>query len=327
MSNQHSASAGAAARQISVRPARVWQAIDLLHPRSPSNGFTSSPWGLTPAPFFDPTDFASLDLGQSKAPEHGLGKGDPTTDEVAPDLAEMAAAAARAAVNTDALAQARAEGHALGVAETRAALQDEMQNTLQERLASDQSLLQSMQSALSILQQSPNTYFEPLKRLALHLAEQLVLAELSTDGKAIDRLVQACLDELAQQDESMILLELHSSDLAQWQSLRERTGLNKGAGLRLQANDALIPGSVRARANDTLVEDLIVERLAGLATTLGFDGPHWRANSAFNHDRVASERPIAARLTQRPVEPLEQTTLDSIPDLDAKNFHGVVDAD
>jgi hypothetical protein len=38
--------------------------------------------------------------------------------------------------------------------------------------------------------------FEPVKRLALHISEQLVLAELTISGQAIERLVQRCLDEI-----------------------------------------------------------------------------------------------------------------------------------
>ncbi len=283
MSSQPSASPEAAARQVRVRPARVWQALDLLHPQAAANSFTASPWGASPAPFFDPTDFALLADDSADDLAQGLSESSQAATEAEPDLAQDAdTVEPLAVVSAEALAQARAEGHAQGVAETRAALQAEMQNTLASRLATDQSLLESMQAALAVLQQSPATYFEPLKRLALHLAEQLVLAELSLDGRVIDRLVQSCVDAFSQQNESMILVELHSRDLAAWEELRQRTGLNTGAGLRMQANDAMPQGSVRASANDTLVEVLIVERLAGLASALGLDEQRWRANSAFN---------------------------------------------
>ena len=235
----------------------------------------------------------------------------PAATETEPDLAAGAdPAEPLAAVSAEALAQARTEGYAQGVAESRAALQAEMQNTLASRLATDQSLLESMQAALAVLQQSPAIYFEPLKRLALHLAEQLVLAELNLDGRVIDRLVQSCVDAFSHQNESMILVELHSRDLAAWEELRQRTGLNTGAGLRLQANDAMPHGSVRASANDTLVELLIVERLAGLASALGLDEQRWRANSAFNPGRALSQRPAAPT-----VAPPQHATLDSTPDL------------
>ena len=311
MSSQHSASPEAAARQASVRPARVWQALDLLHPHVSASKFTASPWGASPAPIFDPTDFARLANDSSNDLAHRLSVSNQEAVEAEPDFEEDADPVdPLAAASAEALAQARSEGHAQGVAETRAALEAEMQDALQTRLATDQSLLASMQAALAVLQQSPAIYFEPLKRLALHLAEQLVLAELSVDGQAIERLAQSCVDALSQQDESMILVELHASDLAAWEDLRQRTGLNTGAGLRLQANDTLPQGSVRASANDTLVEVLIVERLSGLASSLGLDEQRWRANSAFNPGRAVSERPTAIREAQP-----HHATPDSTADL------------
>ena len=102
--------------------------------------------------------------------------------------------------------------------------------------------------------------------------------------------MQRCVDELAQHDESLVLVELHPTDLAMLQELRERSGLAEGAALRLLPNDKLLPGSVRASANDALVEDLIGERLVALARGLAVDEPRWRANTAFSPERIASDR-------------------------------------
>ena len=291
MSDPDSAPQGAAARPAKVRPARVWQALDLLQPQAASGQFAASAWGASPVPFFDPTDFSRLTNDISHDVAHPLSVGSEDAVEAEPDVQEDHGL-------SEALAQARLEGHAQGVAETRAALHAEMQVSLETRLATDQSLLQSMQAALAVLQQSPAIYFEPLKRLALHLAEHLVLAELRMDGQAIERLVQSCVDVLSQQDESTILVELHPSDLAAWEALRQRSGQDTGAGLHLEANDALPQGSVRASANDTLVETLITERLAGLASVLGLDEQRWRANSAFSPSRVMRKNPQASQLAQ-----------------------------
>lgn len=299
MSDPDSVPQGAAARPANVRPARVWQALDLLQAHGATSKFATSAWGASPIPFFDPTDFSRLTNEISDELAQRLSESSQAAAEAAPDIAADAGLSEPlAAASAEALALARSEGHALGVAETRAALHAEMQNTLETRLATDQSLLQSMQAALAVLQQSPAIYFEPLKRLALHLAEHLVLAELRMDGQAIERLVQSCVDVLSQQDESTILVELHPSDLAAWEAMRQRSGQNTGAGLHLEANDALPQGSVRASANDTLVETLITERLAGLASVLGLDAQHWRANSAFSPSRGVRKNPPASQLAQ-----------------------------
>ena len=287
MSKDAAASAQADARKPEVRPARVWQPTDLRHPIAPESGFVASAWRTQREPVFGLTDFdiPTVDLLPP-----------PATPEVEEAPAAAAVAPAPPPVietpvaTAEALAKAREEGRAQGAAEARAALQTEMEDKLRVALGDDHALVNALADALALLQQSPQSFFEPLKRLALHLAEQLVLAELALDGGAIERLVQRCVDELAQHDESLVLVELNPADLAMLQELRERSGLAEGSALRLQANDKLLPGSVRASANDALVEDLIGERLSALARGLAVDEPRWRSNTAFSPERIASDR-------------------------------------
>jgi len=277
-----------AQRKVEVRPARVWQPTDLRHPIAPESGFVAHAWRTQREPVFGLTDFdtptADL-LPPVAAPQaEELLAEPPFPDEAS------AAEVNTPAVNAEALAKAREEGRAEGIAQTRAALQTEMENKLRSALGDDHALVNALQAAITELQQSPHSFFEPLKRLALHLAEQLVLAELQLDGAAIDRLVQRCLDELAEHDESLITVELNPGDLAMLQDLRARSGLMEGAALRLQANDQLLPGSVRASANNAQVEDLIGDRLSALARGLAVNEPRWRANTAFTPERIASDR-------------------------------------
>ncbi len=309
MSDAQSASPGAAARAAGPRPARVWQALDLLQPQVAASKFEANAWNASAIALFDATDFSRLT--DESAPDPALAPSDsmPDAAQAEPDIkADAALSDPLAAATAEAVAQARLEGHAQGVAETRVAMQAEMEQALETRLASDQSLLASIQAALAVLQQSPDIYFEPLKRLALHLAEHLVSAELNLDGHAIERLVQACVDELSVSDTSVIQVELHPNDLAAWEDLRQRTGIKGAASLRMQANEALTQGSVRASANHTQVEDLMADRLAGLATGLGLNVQRWRDNSAFNPDRADSNRATA---TQQPAPhhaPLDSTS-------------------
>ena len=296
MSKDAFASEQATERKAEVRPARVWQPTDLRHPIAPESGFVASAWRTQREPVFGLTDFdtPTADLLPPVAA--------PITDDVSTANAAEAPAAAPAdqtpstsptpspAVNAQALAQAREEGRAEGEAQARTALQSAMEDKLRAALGDDHALVNALSAAIAELQQSPHTFFEPLKRLALHLAEQLVLAELQLDGSAIDRLVQRCVDELAEHDESLIVVELHPADLALLQDLRKRSGLGEGASLRLQANAQLLPGSVRASANAAVVEDLMGERLSALARGLAVDDSRWRAKTAFTPERIASDR-------------------------------------
>jgi flagellar biosynthesis/type III secretory pathway protein FliH len=288
MSKEAPALNNEAQRKAEVRPARVWQPTDLRHPIAPESGFVASAWRMQSEPVFGLTDFdiPTADLLPPVAP--------PQTEEdltATPHPADSSDVEIdKPLVDAEALATAREEGRAEGVAHTRAALQSEMEDKLRAALGDDHALVNALQAAIAELQQSPHTFFEPLKRLALHLAEQLVLAELQLDGAAIDRLVQRCLDELAEHDESLISVELNPGDLAMLQDLRTRSGLTEGAALRLQANEQLLPGSVRASANNAQVEDLIGDRLSALARGLAVTEPRWRANTAFTPERIASDR-------------------------------------
>ena len=351
--------AQAETRKPEVRPARVWQPTDLLHPIAPEGGFLPNPWKPTQAAGFDPQGFATpvLDLpavargGSGKTddnPEDGAQAGsnessqdaassppgvDPSSDDAstAPDAQASDKSSAPSAptpppIDSQALEKARADGHAQGMAEARADMQAQAKSEAQAQLGQDHVLVDKLQAALADLQQSPQSFFEPLKRLSLHLAEQLVLAELQLDGNAIERLVQRCVDDLGQHDESMVTVHLHPSDVERLQSMRERTGLNEGSSLRLQADETLMPGSVRVSANDAIVEDLIEERLSTLARGLQIDAPRWSAQSAFSAERIAADRlpssrvedaqpRMAAAAPSAPVYAAPSATLDEMQDM------------
>jgi hypothetical protein len=297
----------------------------LLHPIAPEGGFLPNPWKPTQAAGFDPQGFTTpvLDLqaiareaaAKTAAAQAPQGEQDDSAQTDTPEAqstnSDEAADAQQAkntpsepppstpaapAIDAKALEQARADGHAQGMAEARAQLQSQATSEAQAALGQDHALVEKLQAALADLQQSPQSFFEPLKRLSLHLAEQLVLAELQLDGSAIERLVQRCVDDLGQHDESMVTVSLHPSDVERLHSMRERTGLNEGSSLRLQADENLLPGSVRASAHDAIVEDLIAERLSTLARGLQIDAPRWSAQTAFSAERIATDRLPSSRV-------------------------------
>ncbi|MEY4235460.1 MAG: hypothetical protein RLZZ454_718 [Pseudomonadota bacterium] len=336
MSKSAAASKQAAVRKAEVRPARVWQATDLLNPPPVSNGFVAKPWLAEQTVTFGRTNFdtPTPDL----LPKETSTEGEPALEGLETDTSaeqQPETAAPTVAVNEQALAQARAEGHAQGLAEARVAMQAEMEASVKAAQSQDHALVAALQTALEPLQQPASTFYEPLKRLALHLAEQLVLAELSLDGRAIERLVQRCVDELSAHDESLVVVELNPADLALLQSLRERTGLNTGPGLRLLANDTLLPGSVRASANDAVVEDLIGNQLSALARGLSLNETQWKKQTAFGAERIISDK-IASNAVEdaRPrmatpsevvaaTEPTAYDTVEAIDDILREAEHHV----
>jgi flagellar biosynthesis/type III secretory pathway protein FliH len=136
-------------------------------------------------------------------------------------------------------------------------------------------LFENASTELGALMADPKKFFEPLKRLALHIAEQVVVGELQTSSKAMERLVQRCLDELDHPVHGAVVLELNPADKTR---LQEHSA-DFIKGMRLEAVHDMQPGSVRVFANDTVIEDLVAHRLESLAHALLVDVPAWREKS------------------------------------------------
>jgi flagellar biosynthesis/type III secretory pathway protein FliH len=161
----------------------------------------------------------------------------------------------------------KAQGLTEGEAKARAEAADEM--------AAQRVLFENVANELGALMADPKKFFEPLKRLALHIAEQVVVGELQTSSKGIERLVQRCLDELDHPVHGAVVLELNPEDKARLQA----QGGALIQGMRLEAVSDMQMGSVRVFANDTVVEDLVQHRLEGLAKALLVDEEAWRDKS------------------------------------------------
>lgn len=189
-------------------------------------------------------------------------------------------------------AQAFAEGLAQGMAQGQAQASMAQALNEQEALAAQahaqtQALLQAIDEKVTSLVEDPAQLQEPLKRLALHVAEQLVLAELSLSPQAVEHLIERCMETLDASDPSAIVVELNPQDLALLTHQQRADGQPKPAW-RLQADALLLPGSVRLRADDAVVSDLIENRLESLANSLLKDPQTWQEQSAFGPSKLAS---------------------------------------
>jgi flagellar biosynthesis/type III secretory pathway protein FliH len=168
---------------------------------------------------------------------------------------------------TEGLEAGKEQGLAEGEAKARAEVADEM--------AAQRVVFETVATELGALIADPKKFFEPLKRLAMHMAEQVVLGELQTSSKGIERLVQRCLDELDHPVHGAVVLELNPED----KELLQAQGGDFIKGMRLEAVHEMQRGSVRVFANDTVVEDLVDHRLEGLAKALLIDVDAWREKS------------------------------------------------
>ena len=159
------------------------------------------------------------------------------------------------------------------------ALREELEGELEPLKRQLGKLIEQTQALVS----QPDALYEPVKRLSLHLAEQLVLGELNLSSGPIQRLIQRCLDELDLHGNPPLVVELHPQDKARLQDHVSELSQN----ISLQAVQTLLPGSVRVIVNDTMVEDLVGNRLEALARGLLVQPEAWREQSPFFRQPLA----------------------------------------
>ncbi len=107
-------------------------------------------------------------------------------------------------------------------------------------------------------------FFEPLKRLSLHIAKELVRGELSISDDAIQRLIRGALEEMDQKGPAVLAIELNPLDLHMICS-----NLSQDlAHLDFRQNDNLSPGSVVLKLHNGAVEDLLEHRFEVLSDAL-----------------------------------------------------------
>jgi flagellar biosynthesis/type III secretory pathway protein FliH len=147
-------------------------------------------------------------------------------------------------------------------------------------------------------QSGDNDFYQPLKKLALHLAEQLVRGELAQSTAAIERLIDAAIKDIEQQGEGPIVVNLSAADNQQFTAHLS----SDIEHLTLRVDPSLSQGSVRITMDDSAVEDLIESRLSALSEKmLGLP----------EHHRAPASVPKSSTLEQRAVKQ-EAALIDAV---------------
>lgn len=178
----------------------------------------------------------------------------------------------------------------------------------------ERELMRHLGIELRSISQDPQRFFEPLKRLSLHLAEQLVRAELQLSGQAVHQLIQECIQQLDHAVEP-VTVSVNPEDLQRLKAMGDSISQH----MQLQADAQLRPGSVRVRVQDSLVQDLIEHRLEPLARRLLAQPEDWMQQSCLVTDRaeaLPADTPV--RDWQRQVIDVEDTAIkpESTPDVE-----------
>jgi flagellar biosynthesis/type III secretory pathway protein FliH len=157
--------------------------------------------------------------------------------------------------------------------------QRKAREAMQEELDAKCTVLEGVTQQLNELLNDSSKLYEPIKRLSMHLAEQIVLGELKTPTDWIERMVQRCLDEVHVPAQGLVVVELNARDKQRLQA--QDSKLLKS--VRLEVNEEIQPGSVRVLANGMVIEEFLSHRLAALVRSLSIDETQWAAHSSLNH--------------------------------------------
>ena len=200
-----------------------------------------------------------------------------------------------------ALDQLRNEAFQKGLLEGQAQIRTDFET---ER-SKERELMRHLGIELRSISQDPQRFFEPLKRLSLHLAEQLVRAELQLSGQAIHNLIQQCIQQLDHAVEP-VHVSVNPEDMQRLTAMGESVTKH----MQLEADAQLRPGSVRVRVQDSVVQDLIETRLEPLARRLLAQPEQWMQQSSLVKDRadaLPADTPV--RDWQRQVVDVEDTEI------------------
>ena len=299
-------------------PARppVWSPDPLLASRAQVPHFLRTKWDEGTARSFGPWRVTAPPEPTSGQSAQALAQ-DPLVSEetthVVP-LAEETPAASEPAPDDNASAWSESAIAALKQEAWNQGLQQGLQQAREEQEQArhkEGEILRHLGIELRSLQQDPQRFFEPLKRLALHIAEQWVRGELQVSGRAIEQLVRQCLDQLDPAGEK-VHVDLNPADLERLQALGEQAT----ADLLLQADAQLREGSVRVRLNESVVQDLIEHRVETMARKLLQQPDAWLQHSALLHPDKASpvEAPAMRSWTREAPEVLDAQIKDIPPE-------------
>lgn len=173
--------------------------------------------------------------------------------------------------------QAFKEGHRIGYAEA------------EEKFSKARDTFVQLTNAFEDSQRDANQFFDPLKKLSLHIAQELVRGELSLSTAVIERLVSAAIADIKGQGDMRMALSLNPEEMDLIQGHLAKTQPT----IELRPEPTMQPGSLRLSFDSGAIEDLMENRLAAIA------------DSVMNGS-VADQEAVSGELSNYPIEEPEE---------------------
>ena len=184
---------------------------------------------------------------------------DASTEDLLKQAFEAGYAAAKAELGegTEASSpEAEDAAYLRGLEEGQRQTKDELEAEV--LLAADD--LKALANQLAQAARDTETFYQPLLKLSMHLAEQLVRGELSLSGQAVTRLVERCLSEFQQETSAPIVVRMNPADHERHLAY----GAMAPKNMDLRPDPSLSAGSVKVSMNGAMIEDLIEHRRQAL---------------------------------------------------------------
>ena len=183
---------------------------------------------------------------------------EPTPEQISSGAATPSPGSTEASYSQQQVDDLVAAARADGAAEAQAQAEQQIEQVRAENLATLQGEFAEFMHALQsdVAQRQP--LFQPLRDLALALAEHLARVELSQSDAAIDAVINTAINDLDPTDLGQI--EIHVSE-AWAERLKGQPLQGVADGYPVIADEGLSDGDVRLIVNDAQVEDLIANRI------------------------------------------------------------------
>ena len=175
-------------------------------------------------------------------------------EAVAATKAELMTAHAQQVTELESTITALKEAHQAECVQIKEQTAADLEAQVKATITQYQELIQQIQNASNRVSE----FFEPLSKLSVHIAEQLVRGELTIGPVAITRLVQGCLDSIEDRlSTKEPVLKMHPADLEMF-----LTGFDeKPGGVRFVADDGLARGDVSLQMDHSVIDDLLAHRM------------------------------------------------------------------
>lgn len=175
-------------------------------------------------------------------------------EAVAATKAELMTAHAQQVTELEGTITALKEAHQAECVQIKEQTAADLEAQVKATITQYQELIQQIQNASNRVSE----FFEPLSKLSVHIAEQLVRGELTIGPVAITRLVQGCLDSIEDRlSTKEPVLKMHPADLEMF-----LTGFDeKPGGVRFVADDGLARGDVSLQMDHSVIDDLLAHRM------------------------------------------------------------------